>query len=246
MPQTIHFNAGQETLAGNIFAPASGDKPQILFMHGAGSSKKERYTWLAEKLLAQNIASLTFDFSGHGESTGLLAESSLQKRSQEALAALKHIDQSNPFTIMGSSMSGFTALDLLRFVQPANLILFCPAIYTAAAYEARFDDGFTPIIREYESWKNADVLQYLERFEGNLLIIIGDQDEVIPPGVIEMIHQHARKTSSKKILTIPGCGHGIQTWLANNPEMAEKVVGEMATILRQNAPEVHPQGDHTF
>lgn len=232
MQQTFSFTSGSEKLVGELYSGRKEEKANVLFLHGAGTGNRTRFTWIQEKLLASHINSFSFDFSGQGESSGTLSASSLKKRTEEAKAALQFIDHNKPLTISGSSMGGFTALDLLRSSKPDNLLLFCPAIYTNAAYETRFDDGFTEIIRATGSWKNAGVLKNLENFTGKLLIIIGADDDVIPKGVIQLLDEHAPQTTYKKILTLPGCGHPLQTWLKENLSWREKVFREILQLIQ--------------
>lgn len=64
-----------------------GEPPvDLVWLHGGGRSTKERSVPMAEKLLALDISSVTFDHSGHGESTGSLSESSLTRRERQAQA----------------------------------------------------------------------------------------------------------------------------------------------------------------
>ena len=193
--------------------------PSCIFIHGGGSaSYKERIIDFTEPIFKENINILSFDFSGHGESTGTLATGSLERRVIEAQEIIKHYSALQALTIFGASMGGYIAIKLLELFPINTLILFCPALYDVKAYEIPFDKGFTEIIRSFESWRNTDVLKILEKFTGKLLIIMGSEDQVIPEGVIELIMKHATRVNKKELYIIPQCSHQIHTWLESHPE----------------------------
>jgi len=209
MTSKITFKVGKENLSGMFFESESSiSRANILFLHGAGKAKKDKVFHLAQALLENQISSFAFDFSGHGESSGYLQESSLQKRVQEAQGALEQFT-TDKLTICAFSMGGHIALELLRVVPIQNLILFCPAIYTPEAFNLPFDERFSNVIRKPESWKNAEVIKSLQNFTGKILIMIGEKDEVIPKGVIELINSNAMSAVRKEIFIIPNVGHQI-------------------------------------
>jgi esterase/lipase len=84
----VSFQADNEKLSGETILANPDDLPQILILHGAGQATKERAKPLAERVVNETGQGvLAFDFSGHGESSGELNQSSLQKRVNEANAA---------------------------------------------------------------------------------------------------------------------------------------------------------------
>ena len=72
--QTLTIDGTKGKLAAIIQTPqlAQGEKvPMVIIMHGFGGRKTENHlTMIANKLEAQSIASIRFDFYGHGESEG--------------------------------------------------------------------------------------------------------------------------------------------------------------------------------
>lgn len=61
---------GRTTLAAKLYVPAEGGNyPGVLLCHGFASSKEE-YMALPHSLCREGFAVLSFDYSGHGESTG--------------------------------------------------------------------------------------------------------------------------------------------------------------------------------
>jgi uncharacterized protein len=224
------FQVGGETLDGLEFSDES-ENPSLLLVHGAGQSVKERTNYLSERLLKRGIGSFAFDHSGHGGSTGNLNESSLEKRIQEAIEAAKFLDNNKPITVSGGSMGGYISLKLLDYLNVQSLILFCPAIYDEVAYKLQFNENFTKAIRREESWRDSDVLRSLEKFTGNLLVIIGEDDEVIPEGVIELLDKHSINTKRKEIIKIPNCSHQIHRWLSEHTEEANRITDKMIEYI---------------
>lgn len=220
-------------LSASIFSNSNNEKPRIVLLHGGGRmSGKERTSYLSERLLKRKLSSFAFDYSGHGESTGLLKESSLKKKFNEALQAVKVAGIAKPMTVIGASMSGYLAIKLLNHCQIENLILFCPAIYDRQAFDVKFGADFTEIIRKKEGWRNTDILSTLNHFTGNLLVIIGEKDEVIPADVIRLIDQNSTNVKKKKIVIVPDCTHQIHHWLMENPETADKVSDIITEFIR--------------
>ena len=238
MTTQIHafsFPAGAETISAAVYTQRNFiPRPEFIFLHGAGIGRKERILDLAEPLIRRGHDLLAFDFSGHGASTGELKKGSLERRVNEATETILRYGALPPraLTICGSSMGGYVALKILQTHSVDKLILFCPALYDRAAYRVRFDQGFSEIIRQSESWLNTDVLESLRNFRGKLLIVMGDQDKVIPPGVIDLILRTAQNAQQKEIHSIPGCPHQINIWLASRPEEQVRLAEKLLTFLR--------------
>ena len=208
MNNSINFTAGSETLAGLFVRNNEAEVPNVLFLHGAGNGTKERALPIAEYLQEQiNISSFLFDFSGHGQSSGTLSSSSIAKRVLEAEAALQFFDTSKPFSLVASSMGGHIALTLMKKYPIQNVVLLYPGIYTDEAFGVPFTNEFSEIIRKHESWRDATVPKVLRKFEGNLLIIIGEQDTVIPHEVIETLKNEAVIAKTVEELIIPNGTH---------------------------------------
>ncbi|HEY1096572.1 MAG TPA: alpha/beta fold hydrolase [Alphaproteobacteria bacterium] len=226
------FEAEGETLAATI--DYSGDiipQPVILSLHGGGPSGRERIAWLAELLADKNHPLMRYDHSGQGDSTGDLKKSSLKKRTAEALAAAQYLRPGSRYTLIGTSMGGHVALELLNHLPVDNLILFCPAAYAAEAFAVPFDSGFTDIIRTPHSYANATIFENLKNFTGNLLIIIGSDDAIIPPDVIDLYKESAIHGRHVEIITLDNAPHVLHGWLADHPEQRHDIFREILALL---------------
>lgn len=229
--KNIFFPAEQEILSA-FSLTKKNQKPSVLFLHGGGQSKKYRTLALAKKLFQKGIFSFCFDHSGSGESTGKMKNSSLKKRCKEAKIALEFLDKNAPITVCGSSMGGYVATKLLETKKVHTLILFCPAAYNKHAFSVPFTTKFTEIIRKKESWKQSDIFPLLKNFTGNFLFIIGEDDAIIPEGVIELFEKNTQKVAKKEIIRIPHAGHQIHSWLQEHPEEMEKVTEKMMKFIQ--------------
>lgn len=225
------FKTEQETLAANLINLNNNTPPKFVFLHGGGAGTKERVQHIAEPVLQSGRNILTFDFSGHGESTGDLKKSSLEKRVYEASSVIDQYASREPLIICGASMGGYIAIKLLDLHKVDTLILFCPAVYNKEAYSVRFDSGFTDIIRRPNSWTDTDIIPTLNAFTGRLLIIIGEADEVIPSGVIELIAQQSTQAPKKEVFTISACPHKIFDWMLDKPDVSTAIIQKMKEYL---------------
>ncbi len=223
----IQFTVGREVLTGEQL----GNNPQILALHGAGLANKDRARPLIERIAKETgQGAFLFDFSGHGKSTGKLINSSLSKRTDEARGAIEFLDKGKKVTLIGFSMGGHIALELLKkYDKIETVILFYPGIYAEDAYSIQFNEQFSEVIRRPESWRTASVLNNLQSFEGNLLIIWGDNDHVIPRGVVDLLLNSATKAKNKELFIVPGGEHLLLPKIYKN----EQLYAQLLVKLKQ-------------
>ena len=121
--------------------PFVAGNPTAVLLHGAGRGSKERLLPLLDEFVAHGCRALAFDFSGHGESSGALAELSLRRRFEQAVAVIDaHTPADGPLVLVGFSMSGQTVADLARHygARVAALGLCAPAVYAGEAWDVPF------------------------------------------------------------------------------------------------------------
>jgi len=171
----------------------------------------------------------TFDFSGHGSSTGKLESSSLSKRVKEAQAALHASGLHEPINICAFSMSGHVALELIATIKTRALVLFYPAVYPSEAFDIPFGrPEFTNTIRQAGAWKSSKAFDQLRSFDGTLLVIVGQMDEVIPSGLADKIISSAEMARRKRLIVIDGAPHLLLPMLLSDDEMFEDICRSMA------------------
>lgn len=217
-------------LAGDVLG--AGEAVELLVLHGAGTSHRGRFRQLREELWGAGIVSAAFDCIGHGETGGELKASSLESRTEQAGRVLEGLRLAPAFALLGASMGGYTAVRLTERVPVSGLILLGPAMYAAEAYPVPFDRGFTEIIRRPGSWEGSDAWGILSRFRGRILVVAGERDGVIPPGVIRRIHDSAVQARERTLYVAPGASHLILTDLrAQDPARLAEVLDLMIRLL---------------
>lgn len=202
LPESFFLPFGPHRLYGDRY----GSDCSTLVMHGAGNSSMDRFLRLRQALNGRGMPSVSFDFIGHGRTRGSLTGSSLRQRTDQAEAVIRET-LTPPLTLIGASMSGYTAIQLTCRFEVENLILLVPAVYTPEAYDLSFGPGFSAVIRKPVSWQISDAFHILSGFRGKLLIIAAEHDLVIPRAVVEKIHASATKAISRELWIIPGAGH---------------------------------------
>lgn len=90
--------------------------PVVIFAHGLYSNKDSSRNYrIAEKLLSNNFASLLIDFSGHGESEGILEDDFLSQQLDDLDALLDQVQtldviDKQRIGVNGSSTGGIVAM----------------------------------------------------------------------------------------------------------------------------------------
>ncbi len=202
-----------------------------VLLHGAGKGTKERLVPLLEEFAAHGCRALTFDFSGHGESTGVLRELSLRRRFDQAVSvidAYARLDE--PLILVGFSMSGQTVADLVRHYgddRVAALGLCAPAVYTAEAWDVPFGEGdgrFSALIRRPGSWRDSPALDVLRAYEGRAVLAVPGTDEVIPPAVTEAVSEALARRAQITHWELPEAEHRLGLWFRDHPDDGREFV----------------------
>lgn len=204
--------------------------PVAVLLHGAGNGSERRLRPLLAEFAAHGCPALAFDFSGHGESTGALAELSLRRRFGQATAVIDaQVGPDRPLVLVGFSMSGQTVADLVRhYGERASAIGLCsPAVYTPAAWDVPFGDGtgrFTELIRTPGAWRTSPALEALRTFGGRAVLAVPGTDAVIPPQVTAAVQDALRARSRYTRFGLPDAEHRLGLWFRDHPEDRRKFV----------------------
>jgi pimeloyl-ACP methyl ester carboxylesterase len=216
--------SGGETLACSVDWADEAKRPDVIFLHGAGPSNRHHAAYLSEVFLARGQNVVRFDYSGQGESSGLLSESSLAKKQRETIDVIEHFDMdTDNLTVVGTSMGGYVAASLAKIYPLKNLILFCPAAYDRIAWDVRFDQGFTEILRRDLSMLVSDVDELLAGFAGASLLALAERDEVIPEKVVTWYRDALGGKTRHAEYVIRDCPHPIHRWVADKEEEKARI-----------------------
>jgi pimeloyl-ACP methyl ester carboxylesterase len=207
-----------------------------VLLHGAGTGCKKRLLPLLGEFVARGCRGITFDFSGHGESTGALRELSLRRRFEQAVAVIDdRTPATDPLVLVGFSMSGQTVADLVRhYGDRVTAIALCaPAVYAAGAWSLPFGDGsgggaeagaFSTLIRTPGSWRDAPALDVLRAYDGRAVLAVPGTDAVIPPEVTAAVTAALTTNARFTRLELPDADHSLGTWLRDHEEDRRRLV----------------------
>ncbi|WP_293991216.1 alpha/beta hydrolase [Streptomyces sp.] len=204
--------------------PDGTGRPVAVLLHGAGNGSERRLRPLLAEFAAHGCPALAFDFSGHGESTGVLGELSLRRRFEQATAVIDaQVRPESPLILVGFSMSGQTVADLVRhYGDRASAIGLCsPAVYTPQAWDVPFGDGtgrFTELIRTPDAWRTSPALEVLRCYAGRAVLAVPGTDAVIPPQVTAALQNALRTRSRYTRFELPDAEHRLGLWFRDHPD----------------------------
>lgn len=96
-----------------------GKKPvTIIFLHGFMSDmtgKKIKY--LSKISLKQNVSFLTFEYTGHGKSSGIISNYGIQDWVNQSKEVIEKIVKTKNIILIGSSMGGWIASCLIKKIK---------------------------------------------------------------------------------------------------------------------------------
>lgn len=205
-------------LKGSTFGAA----PRLMSLHGGGTARHTGVHYLLRPLAEAGVPGVAFDFSGHGDSSGVVAGSGLRHRVAQARAVADHLAMAPPLCLIGTSMGGHVACRLVEHFQPRAMVLFCPAAYSAEAETVPFGPDFQRVLRGTTDFGDSPAFDALENFEGRLLLVFGDADTVIPPAVQRAYADRARRASSVELIRLAGAPHRLHGWLDDPAHTARR------------------------
>jgi len=239
----FYFSADGERLRGVRWGdPAS---PAVVFLHGAGESNVERLEPFAYEVVSAGFSGWSFDFSGHGKSTGVLSDLSLQRRQAQALALAALVaEHSSIVGLCGSSMSGQTVSDISNRLDPRAVCLVCPAAYAADASSVQFGAGFTELIRRPRSWATSLAYGEIASFLGGVVLVTAGRDAVIPDGVTERYLAAGRnRTAGFAHVHFENAPHTLGQWMKNNEADRVRAAQAFISLLRDEETSPAPEID---
>ena len=219
------FQAGPFRLAATVIGGA-GAQPGLLTLAGLGALvRRATVHYLMEDLALHGLVSMSFDFSGNGDSEGIFEDGSLRRREGETLAAAGLLAPDAPPVLLGTSMGAFLAACVAPILKPRALVLFCPSAYPDYALDVKFDGN----LARAGAYPNSPAFAALAHFTGDLLVIGGKDDRVVPREVLERCINSATHARSKELIWLD-CDHFIHRWLPQQAELREDIVARIADI----------------
>ncbi len=196
MNKTITFLSPPNYLHGIINIPPK-TRIGVLFLHGGGQSTSSRYLTLQQEFSRARVASLAFDFRGCGQSQGKFEDGSLINRLMDAQNALNELILRSKISkskiyLWGSSMGGHIACRLAEEnPEIGGIILQSAAAYSKESEILPLNPQFTQSIQKPQSWLSSPAFTSLENYFGKILVIYGQNDQVIPEPIKNRYQQIA-------------------------------------------------------
>lgn len=232
--EVMTLDGAEGRLYAELQRPAdNGEKkiPLVVICHGfSGNCRSELLTDIADDLQTRGIASLRFDFNGHGKSEGKFEDMTVPNEIQD----LKNVidwARTQPWvkniSLVGHSqggvVAGMTAGELGKKIIK-SVVLMAPAavlrddalrgnnqgaVYDPWNLKADYVDlpwGGLRLGRKYiESALSLPIYETSLRYTGPVLVIHGTHDRIVPYTYAERYDQGYKNC---RLLLIPGEDHG--------------------------------------
>lgn len=239
------------------FNPATDRCPMVILMHGIFSSKDfVPMPSLAKGLARAGIASIRFDFNGHGRSEGRMQDMTIARELEDARAVweyARNLPYVTEIGLLGHSQGGvITSMTAGLLAQeglaPKALVLIAPGSVIVDAcrggkfFNATFDPrdppeyircwGVMRLGREYLlQTQTLDVYGTAEAYRGPVLLLHGSRDGIVPLWCSEKFVETYGKNARLEV--IEGENHTITR---KRPEVVARVVAffqEKLTIFTE-------------
>ena len=220
----------------------SGDKCRmVMILHGFTGRKNERLlTAIADALEARGLASIRFDFNGHGESEGAFSEMTVLNEIEDAKKVFEYVRDMryvDGVSVAGHSQGGVVASMLageLGAEDIHSVVLLAPAAVLrddairGNVFGVQFDAGNPPeTVKLFENYSigreyilTAQTLQIYptaEKFTGPVCLIHGTADRIVPYTYSE---HYNRLYRNSELHLMPGADHGFNGFEKEAAEIA--------------------------
>ena len=214
MEKKIEFIVGNTILRGSLFIPkGNGPFPAVIFFHGSGS-KGLKYFEAGKRLSENGIMAFVFNFRGCGISDGdyLLQthqDALIDAKSAYTLLLSQNIDKSR-VGVVGGSFGGYIASMMIPQMKIKSLVLLNPSAHGKDLSE-KIDRGDlgneVKYFKDKKNWEGSKSFKNIANFSQDLLIIQSENDENVPPEVLDKYFKSASHTTKKEIVVIKGANH---------------------------------------
>jgi alpha-beta hydrolase superfamily lysophospholipase len=191
VPAGIHERVSRHAIPGAVHHPIDGTaqildavfveparvpaRAAVLLCHGIGETV-EQWFGVQQLLAAHGVASLVFDYSGYGKSTGRPHWEQFELDAVAAFAALKELAPSLPLSVLGFSLGSGVAIAAIDRLAARRLIL-CEA-FTSFRHAAVSVGIPRPLARLVPPIWHAQ--PPLSRCKLPVLIVHGEKDRLFP------------------------------------------------------------------
>ena len=208
VPTGIHESASRHTIPSAasrldaVFAaPAAVPaRAAVLLCHGIGETV-EQWFGVQQLLALHGVASLVFDYSGYGKSTGRPDWDQFEADAVAAFAALKNLAPDVPVSVLGFSLGSGVATATIHRLGAHRLIL-CEA-FTSFRSAAIAGGLPRPLARIVPPIWHAQ--QPLARCKLPVLIVHGADDRLFPVAMARELAEWCQPPA--EVVLVPGTAH---------------------------------------
>jgi len=220
----VRFESSDGTKLHGVWAAPPEDGVVVILSHGNSGNLSGRIP-LVEKLRDLGLGVFLYDYRGFGASEGEPDEQGLYRDSEAAWEWVRSKGGIEPEKVVsyGRSLGAAVALHLALTRDVAGVVLEAPftSIRDMAGEVIPFFPA-GPFLRE--SYDNLEAVRALTH---PVLIIVGEEDTVVPPWMGKTLFEAA--SEPKRLLLIPGGGHTDAPWVA--AEAYTRTVSEFVQSL---------------
>ena len=227
--EDVYFTAADGVELHGWFVPGQGEVTWLWFHGNAGniSHRLENLSLLRDYL---GVSVFLFDYRGYGRSEGHASEEGTYRDAAAALAYLESPQDVDPgkIVLFGRSLGCAVAVDLASRHQPYALILESP--FTSISDMAKRAVPLFPVGALLRT--KYDSLSKIDGISAPLLILHGDQDEVVPIESGLRLYQAANEP--KEFYVIIGAGHN-DTYIVGGEEYFAELRRFLAELVERTS-----------
>tara|TARA_E500000178_G_scaffold304704_1_gene315661 strand:- start:837 stop:1592 length:756 start_codon:yes stop_codon:yes gene_type:complete len=224
-------------------------KLYIVFLHGFMSDiegkKPQTFLNFAKK---NKLGFLTFEYSGHGKSSGKFTKSNVSLWTNDAKIVIKKIVKKNDFILIGSSMGSWISLNLFKFFKKQIKgfigIGSAPEFLTRLMWNKFAKRTKSEIIQKgIATIKNGDyeypithqlikdgrknkILTRKINAKINVSMIHGKKDEVVPVNFSKLVLS-LFNNAKKKLIIVKNGNHSL-----SNPKQLKIILKELNYLVK--------------
>ena len=214
--ERIEIAVDRRRIAGTLIRPAAAI-PGVLFVHGWAGNQKQ-YLARAREIAALGCVCLTFDLHGHAETEPDQGKVTREDNLRDVIAAYDRLAcqdgvDKTAICVVGSSYGGYLAA-ILTSLRPVRWLgLRVPALYKDedwAVPKQRLDKRVLASYRRGPvSAEENRALGACALFDGDVLIVESEHDDVVPHPVIANYRDAFDKAHSVTYRVIGGADHAL-------------------------------------
>ena len=208
--------------------------PMVIMMHGFGGNKgggerKTLFDVIADKLEAQGIATIRFDFNGHGESEGEFWQHTVPNEIEDALKVYEYVRDLryvSTVSVLGHSQGGVVASmvagKLGAEIKAAVLMAPAAVLRDDAIRGSTFGSSYDPLNLQGDYIElmggrqklgteyirtafSLPIYKTAANYKGALCVIRGTGDKVVPYTYGE---RYTEQSNNAELYILPGEDHG--------------------------------------